>query len=202
MAGRDRRLRRPGGLHRRRRCCDRARRTPDALRPLANAARLTGLPEYIRAVGRQHGRAVAAVALLTVLFARPIARRGPARPDFPPRRRRIQRPQPEDIMLCVGARHGSGHRRGASLLRRAVDHFGTERIGLTSPNRRVVPLTRDYQYARQTFRTTPGPPTKAMASRRSRPQCPMRLPTSVEDLLALCLTGFPDFDQITRNAVR
>ena len=55
-------------------------------------------------------------------------------------------------MLCMGG-PPTDPAVGATLRYFAdrVKTFGTQRIGLTSPNRRVVPLTRDYQYAAAQF---------------------------------------------------
>jgi len=71
----------------------------------------------------------------------------------------------------------------------AVRSYGTERIGLTSANRRVVPLTRDYQYAAAQFAdyaTAPstGPPFVAAVRYADYTE-------DVTDILAMCLTGLP-----------
>ena len=54
---------------------------------------------------------------------------------------------PEDIMLCVGE-PVTDQITGEFLTYFAgqARTYGTQRIGLTSPNRRVIPMTRDYQY--------------------------------------------------------
>ena len=77
--------------------------------------------------------------------------------------------------------------------RRATnDDPQAQRIGLTSLNRRVIPMTRDHQYvaaqARRLRRTAqPGPAaTFAPAVLLRRTTQP-----SVEDVLALCIPGFP-----------
>ncbi len=182
---------------------------PQGRRPLANTTRLTRLPEY-RAVVRSQTRATAAVlALLTLLFgatllasARPIGSLWQA-DDSTPR---------EDIMLCVGqpvtdAATGDF----LSYFARTTTTYGTERIGLTSPNHRVVPLTRDYQFAAGRFGdyaqasraqaeadagTLPPAESVALRTRTDAFATPVDYddyaPT-VADVLALCLTGFPDF---------
>ena len=78
--------------------------------------------------------------------------------------------------------------------------YGTQRIGLTSPNRRVVPMTRDYQYVAGRFGDL------AELSQEQREDTATNTASfspavsyvdyapSVEDILALCMTGFPSFD--------
>jgi hypothetical protein len=70
--------------------------------------------------------------------------------------------------------------------------LGTQRIGLTVPNRRVIPLTRDGQFASARFGEF------AAADQASDFAPAVRYVDyagSVEDLLALCLTGFHEFEQ-------
>ena len=182
---------------------------PRRRRPLANTTRLTGLPEY-RAVVRSQTRATAAVlALLTLLFgatvlasARPVGSLWQA-DDSKPR---------EDIMLCVGQPvTDTATGDFLSYFARQSSTYGTERVGLTSPNRRVVPLTRDYQFAAGRFGdyaqasraqaeadagTLPPAESVVLRTRTDPFATPMvyddYAPT-VADVLALCLTGFPDF---------
>lgn len=177
--------------------------------PLANTARLTRLPEY-RAVVRRQTRATAiTLMLLTLLFgATVLAGARPSGPlwdvdDVAPR---------DDIMLCVGASvtdQATGE--FLSYFARQATTYGTERIGLTSPNRRVVPLTRDYQFAAGRFgdyaqasraqaEAEGGAltPADALALRArtdsfSAPVDYEDYSPTVADVLALCLTGFPDF---------
>ena len=162
------------------------------LRPIANAHRLTGLPEYVRAKRSRTRRAVLTIALLAVLFACAIV--VASRPTgLPTAARPFDGGDPEDVMVCLGG-PPTDPAVGAALGYFAdhVGGFGTQRIGLTSPNRRVVPLTRDYQYAKDVFsgyaaqRSAVGP----LAAEVSY----VDYAESVEDVLALCLTGFPDFD--------
>ena len=86
--------------------------------------------------------------------------------------------------------------------------YGTQRIGLTSPNRRVVPMTRDYQYVAGRFGDL------AELSQEQREDTATNTASfspavsyvdyapSVEDILALCMTGFPSFDSRAHTVVR
>ena len=179
-------------------------------RPLANTDRLTRLPEY-RAVIRRRTRTTAvALALLTLLFGTTVL--ASARPvgtlwendDSAPR---------EDIMLCVG-QPVTDPATGQFLnyFARQATTYGTERIGLTSPNRRVVPLTRDYQFAAGRFGdyaqaariqeqadSATLSPAEAIGLRArtesfSAPLGYDDYSPTVADVLALCLTGFPGFE--------
>ena len=119
------------------------------LRPLANIARLTRLPEYAKVARLRSLSTVVTLVVLTVMFgaaawaaARPTA----AGEDF-------DAAPPEDIMLCVG--QPLTDVATVELLddfaQQASAAPQTERIGLTSVNRRLVPLTRDHQYAAARF---------------------------------------------------
>ena len=122
------------------------------LRPLANVARLTLLPEYVRAKRARTRTAVVTIALLGVMFAGSVV--VAARPTGLPTSARHSTATTPRTSCCASARPVDRSRRGRAALRYFADRadgFGTERIGLTSPNRRVVPLTRDYQYAKETF---------------------------------------------------
>jgi hypothetical protein len=162
--------------------------------PLAHTARLIRLPEY-RAVLRRQTRATAAVVVLaTLLFAAMLV--AGARPTAPVTNSSGPR---ADIMVCVGqpvtdpataqfldyfARHAAGS--------------GTERIGLTSADRRLVPMTRDYQFAAARFGAyaqagrVPNPPR--VESFTGAVEYADYTPT-VTDILGLCLTGFPGFEE-------
>lgn len=162
------------------------------LRPLANTARLTRLPEYVRAARLRTISAVIAMVMLTVAFAASVL--VAARPTgLPSWHRSTQAATPEDIMVCVGGPASDPAVSTAMrYLSERVRTFGTERIGLTSANRRVIPLTRDYQYAAAQF--------DAVAGQEGAP--PLVAPVSyvdytagVQDVLAMCLTGFPSFDE-------
>jgi len=168
------------------------------LRPLANTARLVLLPEYARAVRARTVAAVVTIVLLAVAFAGAVI--VAARPTgLPTTATRVGGGDPEDVMLCVGA-PSTDPAVVATLTYFAsqVDGFGTQRIGMTSANRRVIPLTRDYQYAKQTLSDYARP-----ADRRgdvaafSAPVTYVDYTANLDDLLTLCLTGFPDFEQQT-----
>jgi hypothetical protein len=175
---------------------------PRRLRPLANVARLTRLPAYVRAARRRALSMVVAVALLCVIFAAAVI--AAARPTgLPSARHDARGVQPEDIMVCVGGPVTDP--AAAAVLQYFADRvpsFSTQRIGLTSPNRRVVPLTRDYQYAAAQF----GAHARAAGQRADAETYAANFSPrvsyadyagGVEDVLAMCLTGFPSFDQKT-----
>ncbi|MHA3024694.1 hypothetical protein ACXPWS_30995 [Mycobacterium sp. BMJ-28] len=161
------------------------------LRPLANTARLTRLPEYRRAVRmRSIWLTVSTLLLVAGVIAAVLAA---ARPTGLPSAAngRLARPA-QDIMVCTGA--PATDPAVAAVLGYFAEHAPTlaaERIGLTSANRRVIPLTRDYQYAAAQFADV------------ARPRGGRRLTADVSyadyagglaDVLAMCLTGFPHFD--------
>ena len=161
----------------------------DRTLPLANTARLTRLPEYRAVVRRQMRAAAVAITLLILLCAatvlassRPVGTFWDAETSAPR----------DDIMLCVGApadEEATGQFLG--YFARQATTYGSERIGLTSLNRRLLPLTRDYQFAAGRLgdfaRDAPTAPA-FNASVEYDDYSP-----TVADALALCLTGFPDF---------
>ncbi|MDY6997654.1 MAG: hypothetical protein SW019_13720 [Actinomycetota bacterium] len=170
-----------------------ARRSPGAGLALANTTRLTRLPEY-RAVLAARTRSTATVlAALLVLFGATVV--ASARPSGTA----TDGAGPgEDIMLCVAEPAGSEAtgRLLTSFARRAGTD-ATTRIGLTSLNRRVVPLTRDHQFAAERFgdhaRVSQNPAA-------APPEQPLTAPVeytdyapTLADVLALCLSGFPGF---------
>lgn len=161
---------------------------PERLRALANTSRLTGLPEYARAVRRHTVTATAAVAVLVLSFV--AAAFAAARPTgLPALDRTAGTEQPEDIMVCVGApAEDPAVNRTLRYFAEGVRGFGTERIGLTSPDRRLIPLTRDYQYAAGRFAGYAQP--QPLVSSVSYAD----YTATIEDVLAMCLTGFPEFD--------
>jgi len=133
-------------------------------RPVANADRLTGLPEY-QAVLRRHRRwlAVAALAGVTLMISAVAAA---ARPVELTTSRPEQRNR--DIMLCLDA-SGSMSSADSAVVEafaRLAKEFDGERIGLTvfdSTAVQVFPLTDDYEYvgeqltlARDAFDGKPG----------------------------------------------
>ncbi|WP_102144165.1 hypothetical protein [Mycobacterium hubeiense] len=164
------------------------------LRPLANTSRLTRLPEYARVARARMLSTIVAIVLLVGLFlAALLASARPAgwwsalgAPEAP-----------EDIMLCVGEPVTSpATGEFLTYFAEQATTYGTQRIGLTSPNRRVVPLTRDYQYAAGTFgdfaEASGAGATRAAAF--SPPVTYVDYARSVADVLALCITGFPSFE--------
>jgi hypothetical protein len=107
---------------------------------------------------------------------------------------------PHDIMLCVGepvAAQATGD--FLTYFAGQAKTYGTQRIGLTSPTRRVVPMTRDYQYAAGRFgdfarRTQqPDAASEARAAEFAPAVTYVDYASSVDDVLALCMTGFPSF---------
>ncbi|MFV8048448.1 hypothetical protein [Mycobacterium sp. 48b] len=164
----------------------------DELTPLANTGRLTRLPEYVRAARRRIVSAVLAMVMLTVAFAASVLIA--ARPTGLPSWDRSTRvAAAEDIMVCVGGPL-TDPAVGTTLryFGDRVGSFGTERVGLTSANRRLVPLTRDYQYAAAQF--------AAFGQREGArpfvaPVSYVDYAAGVEDVLAMCLTGFPSFSE-------
>lgn len=164
---------------------------PRAIHPLANVARLTELPEYVRAARLRAAAAVVTIGLLGVMFAASVA--AAARPTgLPSSKREAAAGEPEDIMLCIAP--PATEPAAAAVLGYFAEHvtsFDTQRIGLTSSNRRVVPLTRDYQYAAAEFGSYGQPGAAGFVS----PVSYADYTEGVEDLMALCLTGFPNFDQ-------
>lgn len=166
---------------------------PENLRALANTRRLTRLPEYVRAARRHTIRAGIAVGLLVIALAATAL--ASARPTgLPAPDRDTTADQPEDIMICAGG-PATDPAVGETLryFAEQVRGFGTERIGLTSANRRVIPLTRDHQYAAGRFARD----TQSLVS----PVSYVDYTASVQDVLAMCLTGFPDDDTATRRSL-
>lgn len=164
------------------------------LRPLANVGRLTQLPEFASAMRRRMVSTVVAVTLLVVAFAGALI--AGARPmGLPTTADESASSQPEDIMLCIGG-PASAPAVTATLryFAEQVPSFDTQRIGLTSSNRRVIPLTRDYQYVAGEFATFA---QQDEATDLVAPVSYVDYAGGVEDLLALCLSGFPSFDRKT-----
>lgn len=162
--------------------------TDARFRPLANVERLTRLPGYVRAVRVRALTTAATLALLAVALGCAVI--AGARPTgLPTAAQDVESGQPEDVMVCAGA--PAADPAMAAAMRYFAGHAapsGTQRIGLTAPNRRVIPLTRDNQFASARFGEYSGAQEFAPAVPYSD------YAQSVEDLLALCLTGFPDFE--------
>jgi hypothetical protein len=160
------------------------------LRPLANTTRLTLLPDYVRlARMRKLALAVTLVLLLVVFCAATLASARPTAWSW-----NSDDDVPQDIMLCVGQPvTDPATAEFLSYFAAKAKTFGTQRIGLTSPTRRVVPLTRDYQYAAGQFGTYASA-GRAKAAAFSPAVSYVDYAASVDDVLALCMTGFPSFE--------
>lgn len=162
------------------------------LRPLANVARLTRLPEYAKVARLRSLSTIVTLVVLTVMFGAATwaaARPSVATNDF-------DAAHPEDIMLCVG--QPVANASTAELLdyfaRQTTNSTQAQRIGLTSANRRLVPLTRDHQYAAGRFGDYAG--AREAPSASFAPAVPYTdYATSVNDVLALCLSGFAPTEQ-------
>lgn len=177
------------------------------LRRLANTSRLTGLPQYARVARMQSVSSAVTIALLVLLFSAAVL--AGARPTgwwWTSEPTDIG----EDIMLCVG-QPVTDPITGEFLgyFAEQARTYGIERIGLTSPNRRVIPLTRDHQYAVETLSDAatlaqlPDDAELSPAGRLGRrhaitafaaPVSYVDYAPSVADTLALCMTGFPASD--------
>lgn len=174
------------------------------LRPLANTARLTRLPEYARVARTRTLSMIATIVLLLILFTAAVL--ASARPSGWGSAARTAE-APTDIMLCVGQPVTDG--TTAAFLSHFAEQTrtsGTQRIGLTSPNRRVIPLTRDHSYAAEKLTdiadvgSSPAEPELSRAQRSAAASFSpavsyLDFAPSVADLLALCITGFPSFDE-------
>jgi hypothetical protein len=164
-----------------------ARRT---LRPLANTSRLTRLPDYARLARMRMLAMVVTLGLVSTVFcAAVLASARPTAWSWTP-----EGDVPQDIMLCVGAPLSDvATSEFLTYYAAKAKTFGTQRIGLTSPTRRVVPLTRDYQYAAGQFGNfaTSG---RANAAAFAPTVSYVDYAPSIDDVLALCMTGFPSFD--------
>jgi hypothetical protein len=164
------------------------------LLPMANTSRLTGLPEYARLARSRALATIVTLALLAILFvaallasARPTGWSWSSGSEVP-----------EDIMLCVGepvTKSATG--QFLTYFAGQATTYGTQRIALTSPTLRVVPMTRDYQYAAGQLGDF-----GRLAQVQSRDKAAAFAPEvsyvdyagSVDDVLALCMTGFPSFE--------
>lgn len=174
------------------------------LRRLANTARLTSLPEYARVARARAASLIVTIALLVLLFGAAVL--ASARPGglwWSLQASEV----PEDIMLCVG--EPVTDPTSAAFLSYFAEQartYGTQRIGLTSANRRVIPLTRDYQFAVEKLGEAAGlaglpddtalSPAQLSAKRDTvasfaAPVTYVDYASSVADILALCVAGFP-----------
>jgi hypothetical protein len=167
--------------------------------PLANTSRLTRLPEYARLARSRALAMIVTLALLVILFVAAVV--ASARPTGWSWAGGAE--VPEDIMLCAG------EPVTAPATGQFLDYFaaqattyGTQRIALTSATRRVVPMTRDYQYAAGQFgdfgriaQMPAGAATRAKVAVFAPEVSYVDYAAGVDDILALCLTGFPSFDK-------
>jgi hypothetical protein len=189
------------------------------LRPLAHVKRLTELPSYRRVAALQFWSSVVTLVLLVVLFGATIFTS--SRPvGFASATRNFDALHPEDVMVCVGEPVTDATTAGfLNYYTEQIKTYDTERIGLTSPTLRVVPLTRDYVYAGQKFadyaklaglkrdldakKQISDADVTALNSgidNFSRPIDYTDYAQSTEDVLALCMAGFPSFeDKSTRR---
>lgn len=162
------------------------------LRPLANVARLTQLPEYAKVARLRSLSTIVALVVLAVMFcaATWVAARPTGSTDG------FDAAHPEDVMVCVGqpVTDAATAELLAYFSQQADDADDTQRVGLTSSNRRVVPLTRDQQYAAAQFGEY-AQPDEVQASSFAPPVPYTDYATSVDDVLALCISGFPGFDE-------
>lgn len=166
--------------------------------PLANTSRLTRLPEYVRLARSRALATIVTLSLLVILFGAALV--ASARPTGWSWAGGSE--VPEDIMLCAGepvTAPAAG--QFLNYFAGQATTYGTERIALTSPTRRVVPMTRDYQYAAGQFGDF-GRLAQIQADAAMRDKVAAFAPevsyvdyaASVDDVLALCITGFPSFD--------
>lgn len=194
-------------------------RIAKSMRPLAHVDRLTAMPEYARLARIQFWSTIAAVVLMAVMFAAALVTT--ARPTgFSSATKNFEALHPEDVMVCVGQPvtepSTAGYLNYFAQQARTMDN---QRIGLTSPSLRVLPLTRDHDYAGTQFsryaalaglqhqldttRELPGPQAaelRAGINGFSRLVDYSNYTRSVADTLALCMTGFPSFeDKSTRR---
>ncbi|OBK15690.1 hypothetical protein [Mycobacterium asiaticum] len=190
----------------------RLRRT---LRPLAHVDRLTRLPEY-RRVHRFYlfSVIVTGVFLLATFLT---ALTAGARPTgLASSKQAFDAAHPLDIMLCAGAQVTDF--ATADFLRHYADYVqhlqpqDTRRIGLTSTTLRVIPVTRDHRYLADRLDSLSRLASiqRDLNSRKilsdnersdltkgieafSRPVDYVDYAPSVQDTLALCMTGFPSY---------
>ena len=185
------------------------------LRPLAHVDRLTRLPEYV-GVYRIYLFSVVVTGLL-LIAAFVTALTASARPTgMSSSTEAFETAHPEDIMLCVA--EPVGDMTTAGLLNYYVEFArsrspqDTQRIGVTSTTLRVAPMTRDYHYLddrlkslarlariQQDLDAGKSVPLSDRAELKtgiegfSRPLSYVDYAPSADDTLALCMTGFPDY---------
>lgn len=187
------------------------------LRPLAHVDRLTRLPEYVRAYRIYYISVIVTGLLLTVGFLAALT--ASARPSgMSSSVDALETAHPEDIMLCVGEQVSdpttAGFLNYYADYARSRSASDSERIGLTSTTLRVIPLTRDYHYVADRLKSLarlariqqdldarkPVPDSERaelkIGSRGfSRTVAYVDYAGSVDDALALCMTGFPNYQE-------
>ena len=179
------------------------------LRPLAHVDRLTRLPEYIKVYRAYVLSVMATLLLLTIVFGATLV--AGARPTgLPASMQAFDAAHPQDTMLCMG--EDVTDPTAAEYLTyfaQQAQSFDRERIGLTSATLRVIPLTRDHTFAADRLQglarlariqqdLDAGEPVsdadraelQARAAEFSRPIEYVDYAPSVEDVLALCISGF------------
>ncbi|WP_179475056.1 hypothetical protein [Mycolicibacterium vinylchloridicum] len=188
-------------------------RVQRSLRPLAHVHRLTRLPEYLRVYRVYLLSVVVTGVLLVVTFGAALVAAG--RPvGSSSSTETFDAAHPEDIMLCVGQPVTDPTTAGfLDYYAQRAKSSDTQRLGLTSPTLRIIPLTRDTDYISQRLtgltelaRLQQDLDTGAQVSAVDRdklatgteafshPVGYVDYAQSVEDILALCMTGFPSFE--------
>lgn len=183
------------------------------LRPLAHVDRLTRLPEYARVYRLYFFSVIVTGVLLLATFLTALT--ASARPaGLSSSTRAFDAAYPEDVMLCVG--EPVSDPTTADFLNyyagyaRRLKPADTLRIGLTSTTLRVIPLTRDHQYVARRLKSLAGlaqiqqdlDGRKPVSDARratlqqgvdefSRPIDYVDYAPTLDDVLALCLSGFP-----------
>jgi len=188
------------------------------LRRLAHVDRLTRLPEYIRVYRAYVLSVMATLLLLLIAFGAAVV--AGARPTgLPESIQAFDAAHPQDTMLCVdGAVTDPATAEFLTYYAQLAQSFDQQRLGLTSETLRVIPLTRDHTYvadrlqglarlARIQQDLDSGEPVsdadraelQARAAEFSRPIDYVDYASSAEDVLALCMSGFPDSDGARRR---
>lgn len=187
-----------------------------ALRPLAHIDRLTRLPEYARVYRLYFFSVVATLVLLLATFLTALT--ASARPSgLSSSTRAFDDAYPVDVMLCVGEPVNN------STTADFLNHYAAYaaqlkppdpgRIGLTSTTLRVIPLTRDHQYVAERLKSLaalapiqqdldgrkPVSDARRAALQRgldefSRPVDYVDYAPTLNDVLALCMAGFPSHE--------
>lgn len=183
------------------------------LRPLAHVDRLTRLPEYARVYRIYFLSMIVTGVLLLATFATALV--ASARPvGTSSSTKEFETEHPLDTMLCVGEPVTDPSTANfLDYYAKQAKSYDTQRIGLTSPSLRVVPMTRDHDFAADRFeyfaklaRIQQDLDTHRPVSDADRAEFETGIDKfaqkvtyvdyapSAEDILALCLTGFPSFE--------